>query len=241
MLHSLVYIHVPKCGGTSFGSALRLRYFYSQATIALGESRAVQSALYPAAHGLARIKAEYAVRDVMLAHLLAQNYRCISVHARYHPDLHDKYRGSSTYVTLLRHPVDRFLSHYHYLRRHHPSADRAATLDAFLDSQDAARLGAQYLFYFGRTLPFETNDLDQAIETAKSALGQFTLIGDLSRARSFHKALNALSGIPVPALHRNRAPRPGCLPDGDLMRRLCAICSPDIAIYEHAQTLRQCA
>lgn len=29
----LLYIHAPKCGGTSFGSAVRLAYFYSQATI----------------------------------------------------------------------------------------------------------------------------------------------------------------------------------------------------------------
>ena len=240
-MNSLVYIHVPKCGGTSFGSALRLRYFYSQATIALGDSRAVQNALAPGACGVARIKAEYDVRDVMLAQLMAQKYRCISVHARYHPGLHERYRTTSKFVTLLRHPVERFLSHYHYLQRHHPSTDRAATLDAFLDSQDAARLGAQYLFYFGRVLPFETNDVGQAVETAKTALGQFSLIGDLSRVRSFQKALNAMTGIPIPALRRNKAPVPRHPLDKDLLCKLTAICDPDIAIYDHAQTLRQCA
>lgn len=240
-MNSLVYIHVPKCGGTSFGSALRLRYFYSQATIALGDSRAVQSALDPGARGVARIKAEYEVRDVMLAHLMAQKYRCISVHARYHPGLHERYHDTSTFVTLLRHPVERFLSHYHYLQRHHPSAERAATLDAFLDSQDAARLGAQYLFYFGRVLPFETSDLGQAVETAKAALGKFSLIGDLSRLRSFQKALNAMTGIPIPTLRRNKAPVHRAPPDQDLLGKLNAICGPDIAIYDHAQTLRQCA
>ena len=129
----------------------------------------------------------------------------------------------------------------HFLQRHHPSADRAATLDAFLDSQDAARLGAQYLFYFGRVLPFETNDLGQAVETAKTALGQFSLIGDLSRVRSFQKALNAITGIPIPALRRNKAPVPRHPLDKDLLCKLTAICGPDIAIYDHAQTLRQCA
>jgi hypothetical protein len=63
---SLVYIHVPKCGGTSFGSALRLRYCYSQATIRLRESRALQQALYPEAKGLDRIRREYQLRDVLL-------------------------------------------------------------------------------------------------------------------------------------------------------------------------------
>ena len=31
----IIYIHVPKCGGSSFGKALRLRFLASQATIDL--------------------------------------------------------------------------------------------------------------------------------------------------------------------------------------------------------------
>ncbi|MEP1930008.1 MAG: sulfotransferase family 2 domain-containing protein, partial [Roseibium sp.] len=113
-MNSLVYIHVPKCGGTSFGSALRLRYFYSQSTIRLRDSRSLQKALYPEARGLDRINREYQVRDVLLAQLMERRLRCVSAHARYHPRLHARYRDRSSFVTLLRHPIDRFVSHYHY-------------------------------------------------------------------------------------------------------------------------------
>ena len=33
----IIYIHVPKCGGSSFGAALRLRHLLSQATIDLNQ------------------------------------------------------------------------------------------------------------------------------------------------------------------------------------------------------------
>lgn len=238
---SLVYIHVPKCGGTSFGSALRLRFFYSQATISLSESRALQMKLNPDAQGLERIKIEYSQRDALLARLLERRVRCISAHARYNPDLHAAYRDRSSFVTLLREPVDRFVSHYHYLQRHHPDSTRASPLEAFLDTQDAQRLAAQFLFYFGRTLPFETNCPDKAIANAKQALERFALVGDLSRPEAFHRALAGLVRGPIPMMKRNRALARPARPDGDTLRRVRDLCAADTAIYDHAQSLQQCA
>lgn len=240
-MNSLVYIHVPKCGGTSFGSALRLRYFYSQATIDLRNSRALQRKLNPAARGLERIKIEYSLRDTLLARLMERRVSCISAHARYHPELHAAHWDRSTFVTLLRDPVDRFVSHYHYLQRHHPNPTRATPFEAFLETEDAQRLAAQFLFYFGRTLPFETSDLDEAITEAQSALGKFALVGDLSRTNAFHRALRTLVRGPVPMIRRNRAPIRATRPDGDILRRVMDLCAADMAIYDHAQSLRQCA
>lgn len=238
---SLVYIHVPKCGGTSFGSALRLRYFYSQATIRLSDSRALQQALYPEAKGLDRLKREYDLRDVLLARLMARKLRCISAHTRYHPALHLVHQDNSRFVTLLRNPVDRFVSHYYYLQRHHPDPARPETLDAFLETQDAARLAAQFLFYFARTLPFETNELSGAIGQAHRALERFSLIGDLSRPTAFQTGLKTMTRTPLVVVRRNRAPNSVAKPTGDLMRRITDLCAADIAIYERAQSLRQCA
>ena len=49
MPDAVTFIHAPKCGGTSVGSALRARYIYSQATISLEESTAMRRLLWPEA------------------------------------------------------------------------------------------------------------------------------------------------------------------------------------------------
>ena len=92
MPEAVTFIHAPKCGGTSVGSALRARYLFSQATISLEESAALRALLWPEAAGIERLYREFEIRDVMMARLVMRGVRCISAHARYNPVL----RGAET-------------------------------------------------------------------------------------------------------------------------------------------------
>ncbi|MEP3550064.1 MAG: sulfotransferase family 2 domain-containing protein, partial [Marinomonas sp.] len=121
----IIYIHVPKCGGSSFGAALRLRYFMSQAVINLDPGD-------PALPAETRILADYARRRAQLHQSANQGIRMISGHVQYDPELHDRGAKNYTFVTLLRDPVVRFVSHYNYLQRRHPTPSRPATLAGFL-------------------------------------------------------------------------------------------------------------
>jgi sulfotransferase famil protein len=230
----IVYIHVPKCGGSSFGAALRLRYFFSQATIDLTRSAAAAAARHPKATGEARIIADYDQRARDLARLTAQHLRCISGHVRHDPALHARLGPDYAFVTLLRDPVERFVSHYRYLQRRHPDPRRPDTLAGFLDTPDAARLASQYLFYFAGHSQNTSPDLRRSIQAAQKALARFDLVGDLSDPRAFAQGLRRLTGGPLPWLHRNRAPDATTVPPA-LRPRIAALCAPDIAIYRAAR------
>ncbi|MGJ8543877.1 MAG: sulfotransferase family 2 domain-containing protein [Sulfitobacter sp.] len=229
----IVYIHVPKCGGSSFGAALRLRFALSQATITLGQGD-------PALPAPARILDDYAKRQIQLQRLMARRVRMISGHVQYCPLLHDQMRGQYAYVTLLRDPVERFVSHYNYLQRRHPDPARAPDLHSFLDTSDAARLAAQYLFYFAG--PDQTHGGDTAARRAQAIrnLARFDLVGDLSDTPGFAQHLRQLTRLPLPQWRRNAAPKTAPLAE-DLRARITALCAADIAIYQSAQLPRAAA
>ncbi|WP_417690112.1 sulfotransferase domain-containing protein [Roseibium sp.] len=244
MAPHLLYIHVPKCGGTSFGSAVRLAYLNSQATIRLETSRRIREALYPDAEGVEKILREYEIRKIMLGELMLKRVQCISAHVHYSAGLHGALDPERKIVTLLREPVARFLSHYAYVQRNHPDRDRPSTLEAFLESDSAKRFGSTYLLYFGGSYQHITNDFDSVMNTAQSNLDRFDLIGDLSRTAAFRKGLRKLVGRPLLNWERNR--RPGKTPSQardiatNLRLRIEELCAPDIALYRYVQSLSTC-
>ncbi|SFH35361.1 sulfotransferase family 2 domain-containing protein [Sulfitobacter dubius] len=226
----IIYIHVPKCGGSSFGAALRLRYFMSQAVINLDPGD-------PALPAETRILADYARRRAQLHQSANQGIRMISGHVQYDPELHDRGAKNYTFVTLLRDPVVRFVSHYNYLQRRHPTPSRPATLAGFLDTADAARLASQYLFYFAGQSLLPGQDPAPLVARATAALARFDIIGDLSQPHIFAKHLQRHIGTPLPLWRRNVAPVPTEFP-ANLRPKIETLCAADIAVYQAVQITR---
>lgn len=239
MPEAVTFIHAPKCGGTSVGSALRVRYIHSQATISLAESAALQGLLWPDATGVERFYREFEIRDMMMARLVMKGVRCISAHARYNPALRAAEARPRRYVTVLREPVSRFLSHYLYVRRRHPGSVEGDTIEAFLESEQARRFGSEYLFYFAGRYQVGEPDVEALVRTACANLESFDLVGDTARMDDFRRGVERLLGVRLLRLNRNRRPA-GSGPrfSEAQMRRVREICAPDLAIYEHAMSAR---
>lgn len=229
----LIYIHVPKCGGTSFGTALRLRYLTSQASISLNQGDRRLS-------GEAQIISDYRARQVELRGHVSRGIRLIAGHVQYDPILHAGSGRNYGYITLLRNPVDRLLSHYHYLERKHPNPARPSQLEAFLDTPDALRLASQYLFYFAGQSQLRRSNSKPLVARAMRALARFDFVGDLSDPMACATGLRTLTGGPLPVWHRNRAPKHIPVPNY-LRPKLEALCAPDMEIFESCRHHRAVA
>lgn len=239
MPEAVAFIHAPKCGGTSVGSALRARYFYSQATVSLAESAGMQRLLWPDAAGVERFYREFEIRDMMMARFMVKGVRCIAAHARYSPALRATETRPRRYVTVLREPVSRFVSHYLYLKRRHPESVEGDSLEAFLASEQAQRFGSEYLFYFAGRYQVNEPDREALVRTACAHLESFDVVGDTKRMDEFRADVERVLGVRLLKLARNRRPkgtRPG-FSDAQ-MRQIREICAPDLAIYEHAMSLK---
>jgi len=239
MSEAVTFIHTPKCGGTSVGSALRARYFWSQATVSLKESADLQALLWPEANGIERFYREFEIRDVMMARLVRNGVRCISAHARYNPSIRAAEARPRRYVTVLREPVSRFVSHYLYLGRRHPESVEGDSIDAFLATEQAKRFGSEYLFYFAGRYQVGEADVQGLVRTACTNLESFDVVGDAGQMDAFRAEVGRVLGVRLLKLERNKRPTgSGQRFSEEQMRRVREICAPDLAIYEAAMSAR---
>ena len=143
------------------------------------------------------------------------------------------------YVTVLREPVSRFLSHYLYVKRRHPGSVEGDSIEAFLESEQARRFGSEYLFYFAGRYQVGESDLGAWCgPPATTSIASTWSATPRGWTRSA-KAWSGLLGVRLLKLQRNMRPAgsgPGF--SEAQMRRVREICAPDLAIYEHAISLK---
>lgn len=233
----IVFHHVPKCGGTSIGRALRRAYIFSQGTVKPHES----SLAFEAARCAGRTSGDvYELREGMLLYLLYCRVRCIAAHVPFSDVAFENFSDRYAFVTVLRDPVERFVSNFYWNRRSAGAATPEA-LAEFMRTSEARRMGSTYVRYFcghpGRP-EFTSADVDRAIHN----LRRMTLVGSLGELQTFERELRQITGRRLKVgrenVGRNR-------PTDELPARLRAqvlsLCAPDRAIWDAVQHMRSTA
>ncbi len=233
-----VFHHVPKCGGTSVGRALRKRYLLSQATVTPESSFRAFEAFTGRTDREQMLVDVLDLREQMLLYHMYEGVRGVSLHVRFSEHAYTRFSDSYKFVTMLREPVARFVSHYNWShQKPHAHANIEEDFDAFLGTERARRLGATFVEYYCG-LPKEADLRSaQAIAAAIENLEKFSVVGDLADVPGFEREIRDALGVRVKIKHENKGTGDrkfvslAELPEATLSR-VRALCAPDLAVWE---------
>ncbi len=236
----VVFHHVPKCGGTSVGRAFRKRFLLSQATVLPEATFRAEQTLDPAADAETLLVRAEALRERMFLYQLAAGVDCVSAHVRFSEPAWAAYRDRAKFVTVLRDPVARFVSHYRWSHgRPDGHAHIPEDFEPFLETPAAHRLGAFYVYFFSG-LPADADmTTDAALARAKANIDRFDVVGFLDRLEDFEAAIRREVGVRIRIGHENRASAARPATDDALARRVEELTAPDRALFDHAVATRR--
>jgi hypothetical protein len=234
----LVFHHIPKCGGTSVARALRMRYLFSQATVHPLHTFAVAEDLHKSESLATTLAGMYELRQQLLLYLLHEDVHCIAGHVPFSEVAFEKFQPKYRFITILRDPVERFVSHYFHSYERDDYSRIELSLEAFVETDDARRLGSTYVAYLSG-LPWGGDfTSDEAISAACTNVGKFDCVGFVDDMAGFAKRLRGVLGVSPRIGHENRGKAAGAsyrerlAPD--LIGQIEELCAPDLRVYELA-------
>ena len=232
-----VFHHVPKCGGTSVGRALRKRYLLSQGTVKPDESFWAYESIngnYKKDQMLIDVAA---FREQLFLYLLYDDVRGIALHVPFSDIAYENFSHKYKFITVLREPVSRFISHYFWsYMRANDHARIEEELDQFLETPRARRMGASYVEYYSGQPTAPDLSEPYLIEKSISNLqNRFALVGSLDDLTDFRHQLKKQIGVSVRFGRENNSKRIQQEVTGTVMstlrERLNEVCAPDIAVW----------
>lgn len=230
------FLHIPKCGGTSVDTAI---------TEAIGPQSCLH--LYSAAsRRAAEIQGielmEY--RNSLLPYFMEQNgLQYISGHFVFNSDLHSRYSNEWGYVTMLRDPVQKYISQYFYNlqkpAQDHFGIDESA--EEFIASAEGVRLGqdmVQKITGIAELTAAGSREQQAQIDLAVRNIEKFRLVGILEDTERFQSDFKKIFGasLHIKKMNRNRSKNELQI-SNSLRKKIEQLCRPDIALYEHVKKL----
>lgn len=206
-METLVFDHLPKCGGTSIKSWLMANY-PAESTYQIDGRKPH----YSVAEFVSLPTTEQEKCKLIVGHEASRIYSQLFFPARM--------------VTVLREPVERMVSHYYYVRSdkwhylHESVMSRRISLGDYCHTDLSAELSNGMVQHFaGMSLAEVDAEPDVALERAKRCLrSHYAVVGDQSDLAGFASRVQKMSSLPVPF----NGERENVTPDRPLSRELDA-------------------
>lgn len=231
----ICFIHIPKCGGTSTRSAIGASYGVIRRLTQSGFYDLDPAASLKGAKVLSKGLHQY--RKELLVYFLANpRSRYVAGHFSCSDSVLDAFCADWHFITLLRHPVDRWFSHYFYNRykdsRH---LKTEVPLEEYVESDVGQSMGSLYV----RTLTdMRSIPEEEAVSAAIETLERFAVVGVTERMDAFLRDFQEIFGVCLNIGIKRKNPlsseeRDSLISDS-ILHRVEEICSPDLQVYEHA-------
>lgn len=240
----VIFHHVPKCAGTSVSRALRLRYFLSQESIAAPVTAGVVNRQYGESDfsDLDHFNRIRRFRVELLHYLMWKDVYFLGGHVPFNRTAYDHLGKGYRFITVLRNPMERFLSEYFYNKGRDHQSRIDDELEAYIESPLGQRNALKFCEYFSGAMELDLSNPDALKEAAKANLQCFDVIGFTDSMADFEREVRQSLGVRVSfglenrGRHSAEAIRKQVTPD--LRERVETLCHRDMEIYEFARTLQ---
>jgi hypothetical protein len=232
-MKNIFFMHIPKCGGTSLTNSMAELYpDHSRFRLrAPASSEALKNIGSP-------IDIDTFRSGLLLYAMRSTSYNFIAGHFLFNNTAWEQYHEDFEFITVIRNPVERFISHYFFNKSHGLNHFTITDeLDSYLESDEASELGRFLLKYFGGIEG--KNDMPRAIEN----VAKFDIIGQLDDLDTFNRLFKNRYGVRLSIEHTNRNPKGDAekkfLLNQNTMDRIIRLCEPDLKIYEYIRNFKK--
>jgi hypothetical protein len=233
----IFFCHVPKCAGTALSQAIAQQAYPLHQVLLVPRFSFDLEAVQSASTVCSLPKVD--VRQVILSYNLASSkYRYGKGHVYCRPRLVDTYRNEWHFVTILRNPVDRWISEYTYnTYKSHHWAKNTLSLQDYIQSEKGKGTAESFLRYFS-SIPYPYSGdpkvyIDEAIENLK----RFSVIGTVERFDEWCKSFETVFGRKLTIPRINASPKKEVSEqiknDAFVMDKVASLCDSDMQIYKY--------
>ena len=232
----LLFLHIPKCGGTSIVHAMGACYgprsmdpsqFYLDAAAVFETARLFDQHFQQ-------------ISEKLLLYAMAQKQcRFITGHFFFSEKAHSRFGDQWQTVTVLRDPVARWFSQYYFNRyKHERHYKTDADLEAYIDSQEGIGAGRTLLNVLEGSGRDWGGDPQQGVRRATANLEKISLVGILENLEQFKTRFRERYGTNLKIGTLRKSPVSGdqvrARVSGAILEKVRHICRYDSQIYQHA-------